>query len=107
MSQKADKHDGQKEIRPELLAPEFLTGIAKVLAFGANKYSVGNWANGMEWSRIYGALQRHIIAWAGGENSDSESGFSHLFHAGCCLMFLVAHEARELGIDDRATVGLM
>lgn len=103
----AQKHDKGKASRPELIAPEMIHGIGCVLSFGANKYSAGNWALGMEWSRPYGALLRHLNAWASGEAKDPETGHSHLWHAGCCLMFLIAYEARQIGKDDRKTVGMM
>lgn len=94
------KHDGGK-VPMELLAPEYLTAIAKVLQFGADKYAPRNWELGMEWGRVFGALNRHMWAWWSGEETDPETGFSHLWHASCCLMFLTAYEARGIGEDDR------
>jgi len=35
---------------------------------------------------------RHIVAWWLGERDDPESGFHHLAHAMCCLIFLVEGE---------------
>lgn len=78
--------------------------IIKVLAFGANKYGDRNWEHGMRWSRPFAALMRHLTAWWEGEQADAETGFSHLWHAGCCVMFLIAYEIRGSGIDDRPTV---
>ena len=101
------KDDQAKTWRPGLIAPEFIRGIATVLAFGAIKYAAGNWALGMDWSRPIDALDRHWTAWKGGEKYDPETGYSHLWHCGCCLMFLVAYEARGIGRDDRSEVGLM
>lgn len=97
--------DGRKfdvgKPRYDLLAPEFLDGVALVLAFGAKKYADRNWEKGMEWGRCFGALMRHMWAWWGGEEKDAETGYSHLWHAGCCLMFLSAYERRRTGTDDR------
>ncbi len=101
----AQKHDAGKDSRPELIAPEFITATSTILAFGAVKYADGNWSKGMRWSRPYGALQRHLNAWWGGERADPETGKSHLWHACCCLMFLVAYEVRGIGTDDRKEVG--
>lgn len=101
------KDDSGKSWRPGLVAVEFIKGIATVLAFGAIKYAPGNWAKGMDWSRPIDALDRHWTSWKGGEKYDEETGYSHLWHAGCCLMFLVAYEARGIGRDDRAEVGMM
>lgn len=94
------KDDGGKA-RIDLIAPEFLTGTAAVLAFGANKYGARNWEAGMSWGRCFAALMRHLWAWWGGQKADDETGLPHLWHAACCLMFLMAYEARGIGADDR------
>lgn len=101
------KDDKGKKCRPGLIAPELIFGIGCVLAFGAKKYNDGNWALGMDWSRPIDALDRHWLAWKGGERADPETGFSHLWHMGCCLMFLVVYEVRGIGRDNRVEVGLM
>ena len=94
------KHDEQK-IRLELLSVDALNAIGEVMTFGAGKYADHNWREGFEWSRLYGAALRHLTSHMNGENKDSESGLSHLAHAGCCIMFLLQHEKRKLGHDDR------
>lgn len=94
------KHDGNKP-RPELLSPDALLAIAEVLAFGAKKYDAHNWRKGFEWSRLLGAAQRHLLAFQAGEDKDPESGLPHLAHLGCCVMFLIEHQTRGLGTDDR------
>lgn len=71
------------------------------MTFGATKYSAWNWAKGMKWSRLIGALLRHLLDWARGQKLDPESGLPHLWHALCCLVFLVVYEKRNLGEDDR------
>ena len=94
------KYDTGK-IPLELLPPEALTEIAKVLAFGAEKYGCHNWRKGMAWSRLVGAILRHLFAWMQGEDKDQESGLSHLAHAGCDILFLLTYEINSIGIDDR------
>jgi hypothetical protein len=94
--------DDAGKARHELIAPEFLDGLARVLTFGARKYGDRNWENGMSWSRPFGALMRHMWAWWRGENFDPETGESHLYHAACCLMFLAAYFERRHGKDDRS-----
>lgn len=94
------KQDGGKP-RMDLIAPEMLFGVAEVLRFGAAKYAERNWEAGMSWGRCFGALMRHLWAWWRGEAKDAETGFSHLHHAACCLMFLIAYEERKIGTDDR------
>ena len=85
----------------DLLPPEFLEGTAAVLGFGAQKYSARNWEIGMRWGRPFAALMRHMWAWWRGEDKDPETGFSHLWHAACCIAFLMAYEQRRIGDDDR------
>ena len=87
--------------RYDLLPPELLEETAKVLTFGAQKYSAHNWAQGASGSRYFSAMMRHMWAWWRGEDNDPETGFSHLAHAACCLSFLIAYQRRGLGEDDR------
>jgi hypothetical protein len=96
----AIKFDTAKD--PWHLVPwDAVRAIVKILAFGANKYSERNWEKGMAWSRCYSALQRHLTSWWQREGNDPETGYSHLWHAGCCLFFLIAYEIRGIGADDR------
>lgn len=94
------KHDIDKA-RMDLLSRASLVEIAKVLSFGAKKYGDHNWREGFAWSRLYGAALRHLLAHMDGEDKDPESGLSHLAHAACTLMFLMEHEIKGLGNDDR------
>jgi hypothetical protein len=81
--------------------------IVLVLNFGANKYADRNWEKGIKYGRVFGALIRHTTAWfmckvTGKTTTDPETGLSHLAHAGCCLLFLLAYEARGMKeYDDR------
>lgn len=84
-----------------LLPTDAVRAIVKVLGFGAQKYQERNWEKGMSWSRVYSALLRHLVSWYEGEKSDPETGYSHLWHAGCCILFLIAYELRGVGTDDR------
>jgi Domain of unknown function (DUF5664) len=84
-----------------LLPWDAVRAIVKVLGFGASKYDPRNWEKGMAWSRPYAGLMRHMTAWWEGEPADPETGYSHLWHAGCCIVFLIAYELRGKGHDDR------
>lgn len=90
--------------RYDLISPEFLDGIATVLASGAKKYGDRNWEGGFTWGRVFAALMRHSWAWWRGEEKDPESGQSHLLHAATNLMFLHTFVRRGLGKDDRVVV---
>lgn len=85
----------------DLAAWDAFRAIVKILEFGARKYEDRNWEKGMAWSRCFAALMRHMTAWWECEGKDPETGCSHLWHAGCCVMFLIAYELRGIGTDDR------
>lgn len=79
----------------DLIAPDFLDGIATVLEFGARKYEAHNWAKGIKYSRFFSAMMRHLWAFWRGEALDEETGLHHLYHAACCLMFLSHYEHKK------------
>jgi len=87
------KKDSGK-IRPELVDPAFIMGVAAVATMGAAKYSAGGWMGGMDYSRLYGAAQRHLMAWWSGQEEDEESGLCHLYHAAWSLMALAAYQGQ-------------
>jgi hypothetical protein len=88
--------------RFDLIEPLFLQGLADVLTHGAAKYTPDNWRRCKEpVARYYSALQRHLNAYAMGESIDEESGFNHLYHAACCLMFLAWFEEAQEPDDIR------
>jgi dATP/dGTP diphosphohydrolase, N-terminal len=97
------KYDDDKT-RYDLLSPEYLDGVSQVLTFGAKKYDDWNWAQGIKYGRVFGALMRHLWAFWRGEKLDKETNLPHLWHAGCCLMFLThyeAHNEQYKEFDDR------
>ena len=84
-----------------LLDAEYLEGIAEVLGFGASKYSAHNWRNGIAVSRLISAAYRHLGAINKGEDIDAESGKPHIYHLGCCTMFLASMLNNKPELDDR------
>jgi len=90
----------QGKVRVDLLDADALEGIAKVLTFGANKYAAHNWRGGIAWSRLLGAMMRHLFAIMRGEYTDPESGLPHIDHLGCCWMFLSNHMKNRPDLND-------
>lgn len=82
------KYDDDKP-RLNLLPFEALEEVALVLNFGAKKYGDWNWKGGFKYGRLSAAAMRHLFAWSTGEDKDPESGYSHLAHAACCVLFLL------------------
>lgn len=95
------RKDDLDKNRLELIPPELIFAVGDILTFGAKKYADRNWEKGMKWSRVYGALMRHLWTWWAKGGVDPDTGKSHLWHAGCCIAFLIAYEARSTGEDDR------
>ena len=101
----------QDKVRLELIPPELVFAVGSILTFGAKKYADRNWELGMKWSRVFGALMRHMWCWWAGKGPtnenflfgsvDQETRKSHLWHAACCIAFLIAYEERKVGEDDR------
>ena len=84
------KNDSSK-VRLELIEPEFIEGIGRILTFGAQKYEAHNWkkaSSSDNIERIKGSLLRHTMSYLKGEKTDPESHESHLYHICCNLMFL-------------------
>ncbi len=108
------RKDDSEKVRMDLIPPEVIFALATVLTFGATKYAARNWEKGMTWGRVFGALMRHMWAWWGGKapttksflfgDLDTETNYSHLWHAICCLAFLITYEERGVGTDDRADI---
>jgi len=100
------KFDSDK-IRVELMEPEFILGVGKIVTFGAKKYEANNWKKGSseeDIQRYLGAAMRHLLAYMNGEKNDPESGESHLYHLSCNAMFLDYFDRRndivEVPLDD-------
>lgn len=99
------KFDSQKAPL-DLLPYEALVEIAKVMGFGEGKYGTANWANGIELRRLLSASLRHIGQFNNGEDVDSESGLSHLAHAGCNILFALWMLQNRPDMDNRWTKSL-
>lgn len=78
------KHDAGKADL-SLIPLAALQEEAAGFTFGAAKYGLHNYKQGLEATRLLSAALRHIYAVLQGEDSDPESGAHHLGHARCCL----------------------
>jgi len=105
------RKDDNGKVPIHLIPAEALYAAAKILDFGQKKYAPRNWEKGMDWSRVFSALMRHMWCWWAGKQPtgvnfifgeiDDETTYSHLWHALSCIMFLVVYEERKVGEDDR------
>lgn len=81
------------KLRWELLPFGAVEKVVEVLHYGATKYTPDNWKYVQPYDeRYFGACMRHLSAWKQGEKYDEETGFNHLAHACCCLLFMLWNE---------------
>lgn len=90
------------KLRYDLIPVDALEELTKVYNMGAEKYAAHSWEKGMKMSRIYAALLRHLFAWWRGEDTDPESGLSHLAHVTWNAIALLTYVKRGMTqTDDR------
>jgi hypothetical protein len=95
------KDDGGK-LRWSLLIQSYLTGIVRILEYGAKKYASHSWQVVPEGeTRYYEALKRHLDAMQQDDGSidlnsvDEESGMPHLWHLQTNAYFLEYFRRQE------------
>ena len=94
MNNQEYKADGGK-LRVDLVSPAFIEAVASIRTYGVKKYGDSeNWRK-VAPERYVAAAMRHFEAYRKGETHDSESGFPHLWHCACNLMFLIDMEAEK------------
>ncbi len=93
---KGKKHDKGKP-QLSLVYYSFLKEVANVRRFGNDKYiDPENWRHvDNKEKRYLDACLRHVFSYISGEKNDPESGFNHLAHAACCIMFLIEGEKND------------
>jgi len=98
----AVKHDNGKPSMA-LLPSKSLRGIAEAFTYGESKYHAYNYktGQGLDWDRPFSATMRHLSQWNDGEDRDSDSGLSHLKHAGAAIMMLIDLVESNIGKDTR------
>jgi len=88
------KHDDGK-LMWDLLPLDAVEQIVEIMTYGAKKYAPNNWQK-VRSNRYYAALMRHLVAEYKGEDYDIESGFLHLAHAACNILFLLWKKMNEV-----------
>lgn len=85
-----------------LLPPVALRAIAWVHGLGSAKYGPWNWRKTRVCASTYiSAIHRHLAAWHERQDTDEESGQSHLAHIGACVNILMDAQHHNKLDDDR------
>lgn len=77
----------QGKLQWHLVPFEALEPMVKVLDYGAKKYALNQWKNGLSLQETLDSLLRHTFALLSGEVNDSESGLPHIGHVFCNALF--------------------
>lgn len=91
--------------RWHLLPYDGLKLLADHYTRGAEKYAERNWELGMDYSKCFNSLQRHLTAWFNGEDYDVDEKTGaralHLVAVVWNAMALLVYTIRGVGRDDR------
>lgn len=94
------KYD-QSKLNWALLPLDQIEQVVKVLHYGAQKYSAGNWKNVQNgYERYLAASMRHLVADRQGELLDNDTKIYHLAHSICCQLFMLYLRMEENGKKD-------
>lgn len=89
------KHDADKP-RMDLLPFDALEEVAKVLTFGAKKYTENGWQKVENADARYrAAMLRHYCADQSGDKYDKESGLLHAAHMATNALFVLWYEIQK------------
>lgn len=104
------------KLRYELLHPNAIEDLVRVLTKGAEKYSVFdnegnlirdggyNWRGGLSWTSVIASLKRHIAEFEKCKDFDSETGEYHIAHAAANIHYLNAFYYIFPEGDDRVPI---
>jgi hypothetical protein len=98
----AIKYDDGKP-KMSLIPAHAIFAMARALTHGALKYDSFNYKNGegLDWDRYSSALLRHLFAWLGGQEFDTDSGLRHTDHVLSCAAMLSDAVESKIGKDTR------
>jgi len=85
------KNDEDKD-QWHLVPDAVMKDVVEILTRGEKKYPGENWKKCTDKNRYLDAIYRHLYEWKEEDREDGESGYSHLAHAICNLLFLAALE---------------
>ncbi len=100
---KGKKFDQEKN-RLELIPPEPIEELGWVYTKGAIKYADNNWLRGLKYTKVIGAIKRHLLAIEKGQDIDPEFQLLHAAHGAWSFLALVQfmkHPERYKQFDDR------
>lgn len=93
---------GRSKLQLQLVPPAAKREMTLALEFGTVKYGAWNWrAAGVNLMTYIGAMQRHLDAIQEGEDTDPDSGVSHIGHILAGAAMVADAKAGAMLNDDR------
>lgn len=90
------------KLRMDLITPEMMIGLAKVLDYGTKKYADRNWEKGIPFMTSVASILRHLTAFIQGIDTDEESGLLHIEQVMTNAGFIVTQMHRgRIDLDNR------
>lgn len=106
MQNPKEKHaEKNNKVPMDYLVYSVLSDDALCHKHGADKYGKLNWRGSrIKASTYVGAIMRHLLAWESGEDTDPDSGLSHLTHIRACCAVVLDSQNHDSFVDDRNKV---
>ena len=95
-----DKPDGFK-IRYDLMPTFPQAQVAYCFTVGLATHPEDDWRKGMNYSRLVGAMERHLALFKSGEDRDPQFHQHHLAAVSACAFILMEYQHTGAGEDDR------
>lgn len=80
--------------------PIAIEEVARVAAYGAEKYNQHNWKKGLVVRSVVSSMLRHLTSFMNGEDTDEESGLNHT-GAIAWNALVLAEMSKRYDMDDR------
>ena len=91
--------------------PRALIEVAQVMHFGSERYQRGNWLNGIEEHKLWGAMYRHKMSYLLGDKFAADSNLFHLAHMAANLLMLLELKLKEsdtdMSVEDRLKINFI
>lgn len=96
------KRFNKGKLRPSLIPVEWIEELLKVLEEGAKKYDDNNWKKGLPTKEVLDSLERHLIDFKKGIDTDPDDGLSTITKVAVNALFIRYYQLKGMSeFDDR------
>lgn len=102
MPDKTEPKKDEGKLMLQLIPPELTEGLGAVMtqAITSGKYKANSWREGVKYSKLVGAIKRHLLEIEKGEFIDPESEELHIWHiaANCAMLGGMMEQQQQNGL---------